>query len=83
MTRVDFNPQLSDFMERVPSLRDPLLVHVQNLSEAQRAHVSNAVMSILYNVKPEAPVQEAEDEAADSGVVAIEPASDAIAPPGE
>ena len=36
-------PQLSQFLEDAPHLREPLLLHVQNFNETQRAHVSGKI----------------------------------------
>ena len=41
-------PQLSQFLEDAPHLREPLLLHVQNFDESQRAHVSARTMKVLY-----------------------------------
>merc|ERR1712223_1647211 len=41
-------PQLSQFLEEAPHLREPLLLHVQNFDESQRAHVSARTMKVLY-----------------------------------
>jgi len=42
-------PQLKQLLVDAEDLRDPLLVHVQNFTEAQRRHVSTAIMAVLYN----------------------------------
>ena len=47
--------QLNDFLNRAPSLREPLLEHVQAFNEAQRRHVSANTMAVLY--QPEADLQ--------------------------
>ena len=59
--------QLSDFLNRAPNLREPLLEHVQAFSEAQRRHISANTMAVLYDVSPEADMQptKQEDNAAD------------------
>ena len=41
--------QLNLFLEEAPHIREPLLVHVQNFNENQRAHVSARTMKVLYN----------------------------------
>lgn len=41
--------QLDKFLEEAPHIREPLLVHVQNFNESQRAHVSARTMKVLYN----------------------------------
>ena len=47
--------QLNDFLNRAPTLREPLLEHVQAFNEAQRRHVSANTMAVLY--QPEADLQ--------------------------
>ena len=42
-------PQLAQFLEEAPQIREPLLLHVQNFNESQRAHVSARTMKVLYN----------------------------------
>ena len=42
-------PQLALFLEEAGQLREPLLLHVQNFNESQRAHVSARTMKVLYN----------------------------------
>ena len=60
--------QLAQFLDEAPHIRDPLLVHVQNFNEAQRAHVSARTMKVLYNdyikedPKPDAEDQQKEGE---------------------
>ena len=49
--------QLSDFLNRAPNLREPLLEHVQAFTEAQRRHISANTMAVLYNVSPEPDLQ--------------------------
>ena len=41
--------QLEQFLEEAPKLREPLLLHVQNFKEHQRAHVSAKTMKVLYS----------------------------------
>ncbi len=41
-------PQLKLFLDAVPKQREPLLLHVQNFNESQRAHVPASVMEVLY-----------------------------------
>merc|ERR1719474_1615127 len=43
------SPQLHNLLQQAEDLRDPLLVHVQGFTEAQRQHVPAAIMSVLYN----------------------------------
>ena len=38
--------QLSALLEASPTLREPLLQHVQNFTESQRAHVGKAVVEV-------------------------------------
>ena len=42
-------PQLAQFLDEAPQIREPLLLHVQNFNESQRAHVSARTMKVLYN----------------------------------
>merc|ERR1719367_2007424 len=57
-------PQLAQFLEEAPQIREPLLLHVQNFNESQRAHVSARTMKVLYNdyIK-EDPTKEENNEA--------------------
>ncbi len=41
--------QLTSFLESAPELRDPLLLHVENFSRSQRAHVQASTMAVLYS----------------------------------
>ena len=41
--------QLEQFLEEAPKLREPLLLHVQNFKEHQRAHVFPKAMKVLYS----------------------------------
>jgi len=41
--------QLLEFLAAAPDMREPLLLHVQAFTDAQRAHVPAAVMEALYN----------------------------------
>merc|ERR1712173_295797 len=45
-------PQLRLLLDSAVELREPLLEHVQGLTEAQRLHVPSQVMEVLYNVPP-------------------------------
>ena len=72
--------QLEFFFSTRPQMRETLLVHVQNFTDAQRAHVPSKTTEVLYNqfkipesvmtVKTEPPLDEATSEAD-------------VAPPGE
>ncbi|XP_023330368.1 symplekin [Eurytemora carolleeae] len=53
--------QLSQLLKEAEDLRDPLLVHVQNFTDAQRQHVPATIMAVLYNSEPE-PEPEPEQE---------------------
>jgi len=56
--------QLRMLLLGAADLRDPLLVHVQGFTDAQRQHVSRPVMNVLYNVDEE-PDEEAEQKGDD------------------
>ena len=61
-------PQLAQFLEEAPQIREPLLLHVQNFNESQRAHVSARTMKVLYNdyiVREDAEENENENVAGD------------------
>jgi len=42
-------PQLDNLLKAAEDLRDPLLIHVQNFTDAQRQHLSAETMDVLYD----------------------------------
>ena len=61
--------QLEQFLEEAPKLREPLLLHVQNFKEHQRAHVSAKTMKVLYSDY----IQDRKDDEDKDGEAAVDP----------
>uniref|UniRef100_A0A0K2TH07 Symplekin n=1 Tax=Lepeophtheirus salmonis TaxID=72036 RepID=A0A0K2TH07_LEPSM len=66
---------LKDFFKNSPNMREPLLEHVQSFTESQRAHVSAAIMEVLYKEDLDSVIKV---EASSENDSLLEPA-----PPGE
>eukprot|EP00096_Caligus_rogercresseyi_P006892 TRINITY_DN2389_c0_g1_i1.p2 TRINITY_DN2389_c0_g1~~TRINITY_DN2389_c0_g1_i1.p2 ORF type:complete len:1145 (-),score=464.89 TRINITY_DN2389_c0_g1_i1:191-3625(-) len=75
-------PNLQDFLLKgSPNMREPLLEHVQSFNESQRAHVSPAIMEVLYKEDLESVV--AATAANIKTEIPEEPLASEPAPPGE
>ena len=87
--------QLEFFFSTRPQMRETLLVHVQNFTDAQRAHVPAQTTKVLYNqfsIKTEVKTEPSETtevvgEAATAAggeitIAGVEESED-VAPPGE
>jgi len=42
-------PQLNSLLQQAEDMRDPLLLHVQSFTDAQRQHLSPELMEVLYD----------------------------------
>ncbi|QQP41409.1 Uncharacterized protein FKW44_015766, partial [Caligus rogercresseyi] len=74
-------PNLQDFLLKgSPNMREPLLEHVQSFNESQRAHVSPAIMEVLYKEDLESVV--AATAANIKTEIPEEPLASEPAPPG-
>lgn len=81
--------QLEFFFSTRPQMRETLLVHVQNFTDAQRAHIPPQTTKVLYNqyiVAPEVktePAEGSEDAAGNAEAAVVAVGEEDVAPPGE